>query len=339
MFQFCDSMDAYARTEDILGKWVYNSGLSFEAGAGKYGGVALSGTQGYGRVGLAGTSIPAGVPTYVAGWWKFTSGLNALTSGVGMVVINTSMVLHITSGGTIGVYDTNRNLKGQGSRSISDSAYHWIEAAITVDGANSKVTVYVDGLKDIDGTFDLGVAAAPQTMVGLGVGTVVSKAYMDDVIVWDNQSGDSFTSFPIGIKRIGLLNPNGPGASTKFVSSDSTKANWQVASQPYVPVLPAVVATLSDAGIDNIDLYTANALGFTPTGDLNVVVSISGSNPSGDGAHKLGAVVQSNALQNAGLRQNLGSTPLTRQTMFMYDPATNPWTLASVNNIQIGMKD
>ncbi|QRE00319.1 hypothetical protein [Burkholderia phage BCSR5] len=343
---FSEGWDVYGAITDVIGcgkyRWVTTpagSNPGFGLTAGKFGGRALlSLTAGYAatiRCDMP-KPIPSGSTFYVAGWWKLAFGGGKTTaSPYALVGVNGFNIISYD-----GQYLTLRN--GQvtapvatGTTFLADG-YHWIEVSIQLAGANSKVTAYVDGIQQFSGTYNLGNLPAqdiPVVYIGTDYGVANGLNALDDFIIWDSTGAD-FNTFPMGPRRIGLMNPAGPGDMTQFVSSTGA-ANWQVASQAFgnTPIL-------ADGGTGLYDLYTYSALPYVPKTTVNaVVVNTQAQNPAADAQHSVMSRIKSGGVLASGTPKVLVATNTINTDVFTRDPSGNPWTLASLNASQIGFGD
>jgi len=339
--QFSEGWDAYTTGAQVIasGKYpVVFSGISFGTNIGKFGGCAINfPSQSAFRCNV---NIASGNTIYVGGWWKLGYiGVNAFSTyglfGIQPGGAGNPLSLLNYNGSYLTLNNNSSTILATGTTLLIDG-WHWIEASFNLNGASSTSTAYVDGIQQWSGTFNLSAFAAQAVQYAcIGSCTTGSSSnYLDDFIIWDN-SGSAFNTFPLGPRRIGLMTPNGAGASTQF--TPSANANWQCVSQAF-----GGSANVSDTGTGNSDLYTMSALGYTPRSTINaVVVNTQASNPGGDANHSLTNKLRSGTTVASGAAgaHVLTSTNVVYLDAFPLDSSGAAWTLANVNSSQAGFGD
>jgi hypothetical protein len=336
-FQFCDSFDAYDLSASMAKKWTAVSQFNWSSTVGRFGGGgAYISSSGYGAALARNINVISGA-TFRAAWYHqlpstpytaISQGYSLLQlNGNAVLTVNTSNQLVLTAYGTSTVLATSTAL-------IADGNFHWIEASIKLNGANSVVTVYIDNILQFSGTYNMVQAATAISsfQIGNGYSFATATCIIDDVIVWDDQ-GTTFNSFPLGPRRIASLVPNGAGANTGFTPSSGT--NWSCAAQAY-----AGTATLTATSTGITDTYTVTGMAYTPNAVVNaVVVNAYAGNPAGDSTKTITGKALSSGTLNSGAAHTLPLTAVTFQDCFATDSTGAAWTKSSVAAAQFGMGD
>ncbi|QBQ74653.1 hypothetical protein BcepSauron_273 [Burkholderia phage BcepSauron] len=341
---FSEGWDSYATITDVANSGKYkqialpagNAGL--DPTNGRFGGRAFcNNTAGYAaslRCDLPGAGVASGATFYVAGWWRLRlngGGGSNLPKYCLVSLPNATLLSY--NGSYLTLHNNTTTPVATGTTYLGDG-YHWIEVSFTLNGANSQVTAYVDGVQQFSGTYNLSNHPAqviPTLFIGTDYTPSNNLSYLDDFLIWDT-TGTDFNTFPVGARRIGLMNPAGAGDSTQF--APSAGANWQVASQPWTGT-----ATLTDATTGKSDLYTMSALPYAAQNVNAVVVNTCASNPGADAQHSVTAQIKSNGTVVPGAVRSLVGTNVVYSDVFTRDSAGSAWTVTSVNAAQVGMGD
>lgn len=359
---FCDGVDAYGVIGDMARKgWQGGSGsatlpagLALAAGGGLYGGNAIQipannsfvvalkfgvftyalGATLNAAFGFKQSAPPPGNPITASnhdGLLMLSSGTPAAASNNTMVTCTTAGLIRVAAYGTITALAT-------GTHNVCDGNYHWIEIQYVFNtAATGSVQVYVDGVLDINVSSVATVISGTPTG-GVGVGSVINSSggavlttTYDDIIFWDN-TGSAFNTFPLGQQRISTLVPSAAGDLTQF--TPSTGSNFSVAAQAY-----AGSATLTASAAGETDLYDTAGLGsFAPTTINAVVVNSYAEDPSAGGLSTVAGKVKSSGTVVSGAASPiLTSTLQTYQDAFYADSTGAAWIPSSVNAAQIGM--
>lgn len=343
--QFSEGFDAYSSLADLSGSGKYQqvaasgSNPSFSNNSGKFGGRALiTNGAGYASSLRFTTNIAAGATFYVGGWWKLTTfggfvpGQWNLINPSGLGLIGTNFSGYLT------LNNNTSTALATGTTYIGDG-YHWIEGSFLLNGASSQVSLYVDGLLQFSGTYNLSAfpsQAITTFWMGTGSASGSVPAYLDDFLIWDN-SGTTFNTFPLGPRRIGLMNPNAAGDSTQFTPSQAA-SNYSMVSLAVQSW--GSTTNVSDTGTGNVDLYKMSVLPYTPATTINaVVVNVQAYNPGGDGAHSISPKLKSGTIVASGPSTPLTATGVVYQGVFPKDSSGNTWTLTNLNAAQAGIGD
>lgn len=335
--QWCEGWDAYATQAEVVNSGKYKvisvaSSWIFNTTAGKFGGKAVSGQNvGYPVSFRCDVNIPSGANIYVGGWWRSTSGAVA-PGNLNWICPSGNLLISANSSGYLSLYNSTTAPLATGSTFLLDG-YHWVEVSMLLNGASSSVTAYVDGILQFSGSYNLSnFPAQTVTQIFIGTGYGSTTNYLDDFVIWDS-TGTAFNTFPIGARRIGLMNPSGPGSTTQF--TPSTGANWQCASQAF-----SGTAYVADAGTGNSDTYVMSPLPYTPLQNINaVVVNTQANNPAADGAHSVLNKLKSGSNTASGSLRQLTATNVVYFDAFPKDSSGNAWTLANLNAAQAGIGD
>lgn len=335
-FKFCDSFDAYGATSDMARKWTTVSSAQWSSTAGRYGGGAFGASgSGYNQSLTQSVSVASGA-TFYAAFSLSIGNANATNSTYPVLAINGLTALFLSTSGQLVLCNNNTTALAS-SASISNTgttAYHWVEFSLTMNGTTSTATLYIDGISQFSGTYSMSAfAAAAITSATFGFGYVFGGAnWMDDVIIWSSE-GSTFNTFPLGPRRIGLVNPNGAGASTQF--TPSAGANYSCVSQAY-----SGAAYVSDTGTGNTDTYAQSALAYTPGSNINaIVVNMYALNPAGDSTKSLATKLRSSGTVVSGTSRVLPPSAATFQDVYVADSTSAAWTVTTVNAAQMGIGD
>ena len=335
-FRFCDGFDSYSSASQLVSKWSSGSNLAYNATGGRFGGGALTNAlTSLGSTLLSrGVSIPSGAKVRIGFSIKYAAGQtgNPTTSAY-IFGLNTNCILHLNGAGLLSVSALGSStIQFTSSTAVSDNNWHWVELECYLNGASSTAQLYIDGVLQNSVTTTIGSAQAISSVnVGLGAGNAtVGTAFIDDVIVWDDQ-GSTFNTFPLGPRRISTLVPNADGDLVQFSPKTGTShfamVNGGYASTNYV----------SDTGTGNTELFRFPSLSYSPT-SLNAVVGNYFGQNTGSGSTNLIPKLKTSGTTASGstLTLTVGANSLL-QSPFVTDAGGAAWTASAVNAMQLGM--
>jgi hypothetical protein len=216
---------------------------------------------------------------------------------------------------------------------VTTGLWYGIEILVTINGAASTATVWVNGFQVINATpincQATANAFAGQVAVGDINGNGLVNMLADDFRVWDNTGGTQ--NAPIGIdSRLVTKLPSGAGANTNFTPNGAA-ANWQcVDDNP--PDDDTSYVSGAAAGL--LDSYAMPSAGFT-VAPVGGVVSRSRVRKDDGAVRSIQIGVQSGGGSNASGAATVGSTYAFIDGCSPFDPNTTlVWTAAGADAAQ-----
>lgn len=348
---FTDGCDSYSVTADILKKWSGNSftsGWSFSSSGGRNGGGALVFTAG---AGLTSVITPAIYPGTSIGshcfgfWFKAASAPNA---DCGLMRFYTAAgqanggPLNVLPSGSAGVLKMLNGLgnvsQGNGSRNVCDNNWHYIEYLWNFTAGSVSTAIYVDGVVDFVGNTGGNNATFPSFVAALFANNNNAMSYsLDDVIMYDDQSGSlpGTAQFPLGVRRIDTLRPNGDSAAgfATVVGGSGTHASALSETAG-----DSDTSYVQDGSGGNQDLYTFPSIGFTPA-TISAVMANGYAKCPGAGTGVLKQICKNSSTQTDGSPATLTQSYAPYQQMFGLDPNTGAaWTRGGLDGALFGVK-
>lgn len=335
-FRFCDGFDSYSSASQLVSKWSSGSNLAYNATGGRFGGGALTNAlSSLGSTLLSrGVSIPSGAKVRIGFSIKYATGQTGSPIASAYIVgLNTNSILHLNAAGLLSVSILGNNtIVLTSSIAVNDNNWHWVELEYYLNGSSGSTQLYIDGVLQGSATANLSPAQSVSSVnIGLGYGNAtVGTAFIDDVIVWDDQ-GSTFNTFPLGPRRISTLVPNADGDLVQFTPKTGTShfamVNGGYASTNYV----------SDTGTGNTELFRFPSLSYSPT-SLNAVVGNYFGQNTGSGSTSLIPKLKTSGTTGSGstLTLSVGANSLL-QSPFVTDAGGTAWTASAVNAMQLGM--
>ena len=347
---FMDGMDCYAVDSDITDRWsaVEATGAgdwTVQTTGGVNGGGALkceqddlhlrkqvrsSGTLDYMRVAFwfYSTGTAAATDSFVA---YLDSGM---TSWVGLGIKNDGTI--VACGAKLTSSTLTSSVLATGTANICDSTWHFVEHYIKIAGVGSgRHKVIVDGVVDIDYTGNVESIYSFDPYI-VEFYTNDTDGTYDDIIVWDDEAGDSFTG-EFGVTyRIDTLFPSGNGDSSQFVGSDADSTD------NYLLVDETALDTADYVGsptTGNSDLYAFDNLSGTPSSVFAAVVSAQiAIDSAGAEGFRLNAKSSSTTTNGSDLVSDSVAYKLVQQA-FTTDPATSTaWIGSGIDSAQFGIE-
>lgn len=341
MFLFADGFDSYSATADMTKKWdsINGSFAAFSAAAGIEGGGALvitgaSGTACATKQVRAPSSSSNFTDDYVAFWVKISAAPAArviLLEAVAGGSFNSTLALNIESTGRLSMSSGGQG--GVAAPFVCDNQFHFVEMELrktTVSGTSFSLAI--DEVQCTSGsTGATGAANGTDSWALFSTGLTVT---IDDVVFWD-ATGSAPNSYPLGVKAIETIRPNGAGANTDFTLHGAA-TNYQCVNESNADDDGTYV---SDATAGHYDLYDYASLSATPA-SIQAVITNHRARPATASTPTVRAKAKSNSSLANGTSVSLGGlTYKMQQDIFVTDPDTSAaWTGAGVNAAQFGLE-
>ena len=216
------------------------------------------------------------------------------------------------------------------------NTYQFLEVSVVFStSATGSVSAQLNGQSIFSITGIVTSASANNSATSVSVvngGNVVAAVLIDDLYIC-NGSGTINNSF-LGDVAVDCLFPNGQGQFTQWTPSQGTQ-NWAcVIENP-----PIGTEYVSSSTVGNIDLYTIASLPGTPSAVVAVqIVACAEKTDSNTRVLGVGFGNGTSSVFSAG--SSLTSSYVMYPQPYDQDPITNAaWTVANVNNGQIGIKE
>lgn len=347
MLLFHDSFDNYSVIDDLLmnwdsiesiGSWAYHS---------------TGGILNTGRVRciiddaalikmLRPLSGPIEKTIRFAGWFKSSSPdydvivrlIDATTSRDHEIITDTS--------GRVGIAISNDTSGSTpvywGTINVCDGNWHFIQVYIKNDLTNGDLKVIVDNVVQVD---QVGIDTAVGSeeilrFTHLELTTPNTDGEWDDIIVWDDTTGDNFTGELEGIRYIRPLRPNGAGGSTAFSVTGAATNHEAVDESGLHDELTSFVA--GDVSGQK-DLYTVEDLPGSVTAVDAVIVTAIAQTDAGSRT-QMDLKIKSGTTEAGGGSEEITSDIWKlKRAAFGFNPDTSStWTPAEVNAVEIGVE-
>lgn len=344
MLLFCDGMDNYTVSGDILKRWSRRDGnnwtVSSTGGPNSTACLTCTNNESLHRD-FTNTAVGSGGRIRIAFWFKGVAPPSTQDLiqfwNYNQTLSYWQAALYVYTSGSIGLYCYGGYNNAITTTNICDNAWHHIEIELlqTTTGSTAGfVKIYIDGAAAGSMTGNSGNSTAqwPYTTITLrGIGSAIS---IDDFIVWDSQTTDGFNSSPLGIRYIETLRPNAPGNSTALTPYGAV-ANWDAVNDAGGHDADTTVVF----GTTGADLYNYTNLSTSPTAISAVVLS---SHVRADGAGTFNAAnkaLSGSTTQSFTPATIAGTSYKMLQNVMSVDPATGTaWTTTGVNNAQFGVE-
>lgn len=339
MLLFSDGFDSYSATADLTSKWTYkDANVGFNPTGGVNGGgalVHLSSTSNNPTTYYQFPINSSATKLYISVWVKIPSvtvfsGFIAFYKGT-----TATSAFRITTGGLLNFDNLSSNFDLSWTK-LDDNKWHHLEIAInqSTTAIAGNIKVWIDGVlraNASNNTINSTAKLSPDRFhMILPRGSATS--FIDDLIVWDDQTSDGFSTSPMGPRFIETIRPDGAGSITTMTPL-GTASNWEAVDDLTLDGDATFVY-----GTTGGDLYSFGNLpasvnlvsGLT----INTVskVDISGSFPL------------FNRTKNGGITANSivsvvnSTTYRTLQTAQNIDPATSAaWTTSGLANAEFGL--
>jgi len=347
---FMDGMDNYSADSDITDRWdtvaaTGGTNWTVQTTGGVDGGGALqcqdddidlvkrireAGTTGEDEIRIAfwfkSSSAPGGDDQLFAIW--------EADSDEG----TSNLQCEVTSSGTLQftAYGSILNVSGsETTTNVCDGTWRFLEFHIVIADTGT-LKILVDGVAEVDSTsVDTYVSGTISTNVIVFTGPQTDMT-IDDIIIWDDNAGDSFTGELGSVYRIETLRPNGNGDSSQWVGSDADSTdNYQLIDETARDTSDYV-----GSGTDgNADLYAFGNMSATVSSIKAAVVS---GHVALDGAGAEGFRLNaksSSTTTNGSDKVSEGVSYALYQQAFTLDPATTAaWTQSGIDSAQFGIE-
>lgn len=332
-----DGFDMYNGTgtgTGVQSRWVSALGVMT---AGRFGGQAMTVSQGHGNFGsmylplpsaqsqvaigfaIYMNNIPAsGSQQQVPGEWQLNSG------ATGLVGFNPNI------NGGIDVYRLNGNvlLGSTANNILSAGQWGYLEMEIVLSATVGRVTLYLNGTQVLNLTGVNNVNGALVTADRFTLNHFGDGFYylMDDLYILD-------TAAKIGECRIETLRPSGD--NTKVFTPDSGTTNYNRVNETLVDGDTSYVQA---AAVGNRDLYGITALSSTPA-NIYAVNVVSFARKTDATARQLNNSIKSGTTDSDGANLTLLSAYGRLDRIIPNDPNTSAaWSPPAVNALLIGPK-
>lgn len=220
---------------------------------------------------------------------------------------------------------------------FGNDEWFYLEGYIRASTTSGQIILYVDGNAALNvnnvRTVNSGTGFHSFLYDGNGPGFYAESGVDDFYIVDKNGWPDTW----LGQVRIQTLFPDGAGDVTQLSPSSAGYPNWQLASNININDTSYVYGTELTSG--NYDLYQ-----MTPLLDAGIVygvktVAITRQSQAAPPQLSAATVLKTNGSTLFGTTANLGISYRPRETFYALNPVTSAgWSIAEVNNIQIGPK-
>ena len=366
--QFTDGFDEYTAVGDLYQRRWVNSAptaeVEFSSSLGRYGGGCITlldaATTGWLRrqilpeadasasntmcVAFAFKTAAATTPSAVnvlGGIYTFDRG-NDTPGGTNFA----GFTMYINTDGTFGMGyygDNTPSVAHSTSTSVCDTNWHWIEIAVKNANSGGIVSVYLDGVQEINFSGDTFVSSGSATDPVNGIvfeanSTQDTTYYIDDIICYDDETavttGDlTYTaSYPIGDSRIETIVPNGAGTNSGWTASAGVNYTC-VDESPHTNDTDYVSSTAAA----QTDTYAFGNLAGTISTCHAVHVNTY-LKADGPGTADVKAVALSSGSTTEGATITARTAYRLDQTNIPLDPNTSSaWTTAGINAAEFGV--
>lgn len=340
MLIFSDGFDTYSQTNgsDLTKKWSSkDSAMGWNATAGVNGGGCLaSNNLSSAPWAVKSFDVATSATRLNFSFW-FKSGGTSSPYTILSFLKNElwTFDIRITSGGNLNFYNPYFNVDVPSTK-IDDGGWHHVEMSIflTTSTIADNIKIWLDGVLKYTSNIQTVSGAdrlAPNKMA-VYMPYSYSYCYIDDLIIWDDQTSDGFSTSPIGVRSIYTLRPSAAGSQTDLtpfgasVNADCVKGAYDS-------------DTTLVYGSAGTDLYDYSDLPITPTSIAGVSInSVIRADTSGSFA-LVNKVKSGSASGSSASKTIAGTTYQTYQTMHQKDPNTNAaWTASGLASAEFGIQ-
>lgn len=225
-----------------------------------------------------------------------------------------------------------------GTFAYNTFTYYALEFRIKIDDTAGVVQLKVDGVIDIDYTGDTkpGTATAINNLLLASNNDFpdpISEMYFDDLAI--NDTTGTVDNSWCGDGRVIYLAPNAAGDTTQL--TPSAGANYAaVDDRPH----DSDSTYVEGSTVDNRDLYNLAASGLAAGSTIGRVIPIASAKDTvaNGGKIKLGLKTSTTEYFGDDLTLTTGYTP-QYGSQYLTNPLTgNPWTIAELDALQMGVK-
>ncbi len=272
-----------------------------------------------------------------SGW----ANILAISTQVAVPHINnysSGLVVSSNSEGRLRIFDaaTKALILETGVGAFALGIWHYVELnAVFGSGTAGSLTLRLDGHEVATAT---GIDTAcgltggyDRVNFGRSQGGSSTYSYFDDIYIADNTTAQH-NSF-LGPVNVYTLFPNGPGASTEM-TPNGLADNWNCVKDP----TPVTSTFVSANAADLLDRYTVQSLTTTPDEVLAVAVG-NRSMKTDAGPRRVENVLDNGGGAVDGVLSTLRKDSYrVCQDLFPNQPNGDPWTLAALSGLQIGIR-
>lgn len=277
-----------------------------------------------------------------------TIGFALFTGGSGNLLTNNTQFFQIRSGtGQVGVIrfvnsggrvvqmlNAAQNLGVNSTTILAEGTWYYIEAKWVYSATVGSMTLRINGVQEGTLTGINTGTTVPNGIriltAGTGSGQSLQTA-LDDIYVCDG-SGSVNNDF-LGEQRIDIIAPTGAGNTTGL--TPNTGSNWAAVDEAVANGDTDYVAA-SASGLH--DTYVASDV---PAGASQVagVKSILYARKDEQAARQIAPVIRKSGTDHVGTTTGGLTTAYLHYTqLYDQDPASAPWSVATVNAMEIGVK-
>lgn len=219
-----------------------------------------------------------------------------------------------------------------GTPNFVDNTWMYVEAKATIHDTTGSFTLKIDGTTAVSFSGDTKNAGTAPELSQFVYGGNNSSTLIDDAYLLDTSGPAPYNDF-LGDCKIETLVPNGAGASTQL--TPSTGNNWAAVDE-----LPASATDyVGSATVGLKDTYAFTDLTTTSGTVFAVQVGVAALKPDA------GVAAITPLSRTSGGTEQDYTTEYINASLTWYhtgpritDPSGSPWTIASVNSSQFGVK-
>src|SRR5574337_15066 len=338
---FCDSFDHYAST-DFLSKWSVSATTANAIGSsGRFNSGFISANSSNSGGYLIKT-LQASYGTLIAGFaikWTGISSTTPSTSADPFFGFLENGTVHIdlrTNGSGIFYVTRNGTTLGTGTTPLTSGVWYYVEMKAVIHDTAGSVELRLNGVTEISlsGIDTRNGANGVITQIKLGCFGNAPQKYFDDLYVCDT-SGSVNNDF-LGDVRIEALFPNGNGAKSNLVGSDSNSTDNYLLVDEATPNADTDYVESSTVG--DKDTYTFTDLTST-AGTVRGIQLLPYARKTDAGTSSIKAVTRL-----SGTEEDAASdSPLSTSYVYYPDiretkPGGGAWSISDINSAEFGVK-
>lgn len=332
-----DGFDLYANLSRLNGAgWNTASGISFSSSLGRFGGGCLVNTlqANYAYIALPAT-MTRGHVCYIGWAYKHDGGGGATDLFLRGITVGGKQLFALRHNTTGDITALDGNGTGVGTSSgnpLTANVWHWVECKVTTgtNATTGEIEVRVDGNVVLTSASNIDTHDADSGLAAIGFSGSNGNAWIDDVIINDNQ-GSSMTGYP-GDCRINTLRVNGAGTDSGWTGGDTDVDDTLGAADDDATFISASVATTKES-------FAVENLGPNPT-TIHALVARVLARKSDAGVKTMRAYARRSSSTANGDTKSLQTDYVWhRMGTFYTDPSTSAaWTQGGINAAEIGVE-
>lgn len=332
-----DGFDIYSSLARINGAgWNTASGISFSSSLGRYGGGCLVNTlqANYAYIGLPAT-MTRGHICYIGWAYKHDGGGGASDLFLRGITIGGNQLFalrHNTTGDITALDGGGGSVGSSSGNPLTPNVYHWVECKVTTgtNATSGEIEVRVDGNVVLTSASNIDTHDADSGLAAIGFSGSNGNAWIDDVIINDNQ-GTSMTGY-VGDSRINVLRVNGAGTDSGWTGADTDVDDALGAADDDSTYVSATTPATKEG-------YAMENLAVNPT-SIHALVARVLARKSDAGPKTMRAYCEVAGTEAAGTTRALQTDYVWhRMGTFYVDPdTTSAWTQAGVNAAELGLE-